>query len=296
MQLDYHIVDVFTTEPFEGNALAVITDGSQLDTPTMQRVAREFNLSETTFIVPGAATRGGTRVRIFTPGAEMEFAGHPTIGTAYVLRRLGIVAPDATHFTLEENVGPVSVRVGDGEDPLLWLTTPPIRTVLTAAREDCAAAVSLELSDLLADVPCQLLSAGNPTLFIPVKDASAVDRAAVDSAPFNALVRASGVPALVFVFAPIAQGAYSRMFAPHLGVAEDPATGSATGPLAAFMMQHRLVSDSDGAMFVSEQGTKMGRRSILHVRISGKNGSTAIEVGGNARHIAAGRIDVTLRT
>ncbi|HEX8807020.1 MAG TPA: PhzF family phenazine biosynthesis protein [Candidatus Aquilonibacter sp.] len=296
MQLDYHIVDVFTSEPFEGNALAVVIDGSQLDTPMMQRIAREFNLSETTFIVPGASTRRGTRVRIFTPGSEMEFAGHPTIGTAYMLRRLGIVAPDAMRFTLEENVGPVSVRVGDGEDPLLWLTTPPIRTLLAAAREDCAAAVSLELSDLLADAPCQLLTAGNPTLFIPVKDASAVDRAAVDSAPFNALVRASGVPALVFVFAPIAQGAYSRMFAPHLGVAEDPATGSATGPLAAFMMQHGLVSGDDGTTFISEQGTKMGRRSLLHVRISGKNGSTAIEVGGNARHIAAGRIDVTLRT
>ena len=167
MQLAYHIVDVFTTEPFEGNALAVITDGSQLDTKTMQRIAREFNLSETAFIVPGASSGGGTRVRIFTPFAELEFAGHPTIGTAYVLRRLGIVPPEAPRFTLDENVGPVNVRVGEGDDPLLWLTTPPIRTVRSFAREDCTAAVGLAPDDLLGDVPCELLTAGNPTIFDP---------------------------------------------------------------------------------------------------------------------------------
>lgn len=295
MQLEYHIVDVFTTEPFEGNALAVITDGSRLDTKTMQRIAREFNLSETAFIVPGASSGGGTRVRIFTPFAEMEFAGHPTIGTAYVLRRLGIVPSEAARFTLDENVGPVNVRVGDGDDPLLWLTTPPIRTVLTAAREDCAAAVSLQPNELLADVPCQLLTAGNPTLLIAVKNPQSVDRAKVDSAPFNALVKKCGVPAMIFVFAPVASGAYSRMFAPHLGVPEDPATGSATGPLAAFMLAHQLARGDDGSTFISEQGVKMGRRSLLHVMIHGENGSTAIEVGGNARHVATGSLDVTLR-
>ncbi len=294
MELPYHIVDVFTTTPFEGNALAVVTDGSRLDTQTMQRIAREFNLSETVFIVPGASRDGGTRVRIFTPFSEMEFAGHPTIGSAYIMRRLGIVPSQARHFTLDENVGPVKVRVGEGDDPLLWLTTPPIRTVLTAERGAGAAAVSLQPSDLLANVPCELLSAGNPTLFVAVKDPQTVDRAAVDAAPFAALVQQCGVPTLVFVFAPVASGAYSRMFAPHLGVPEDPATGSATGPLAAFMMKHELARGDDGTTFMSEQGTKMGRRSLLHVMVHGKNGSDGIEVGGNARHIATGNINVTL--
>jgi trans-2,3-dihydro-3-hydroxyanthranilate isomerase len=295
MELAYHIVDVFTTTPFEGNALAVITDGSQLDTPTMQRIAREFNLSETTFIMPGQARDGATRVRIFTPYSEMEFAGHPTIGTSYVMRRLGIVPEDASRFTLEENVGPVSVRVDSGDDPLLWLTTPPIRTVRGFAREVCAAAIGLAASDLVADVPCELVTAGNPAIFVPVKNRQAVDRAAVDPVPFHALVQQADVPALVFVFAPVPSGAYSRMFAPHLGVPEDPATGSATGPLAAFMMQHGLVVSDDGTTFVSEQGTRMGRRSLLHVMIHGRGGSNGIEVGGNARHIAAGTIGVTVR-
>lgn len=295
MQLAYHIVDVFTTEQFEGNALAVIIDGSQLETKTMQRIAREFNLSETAFIVPGASSGGGTRVRIFTPFAELEFAGHPTIGTAFVLRRLGIVPREAPRFTLDENVGPVNVRVGEGDDPLLWLTTPPIRTVRSFAREDCTAAVGLAPDDLLGDVPCELLTAGNPTIFVPVRDPQTVDRAAVDSAPFHALVQQAGVPALVFVFTPVASGAYSRLFAPHLGVPEDPATGSATGPLAAFMLAHQLARSDDGSTFVSEQGKKMGRRSLLHVMIHGKNGKTAIEVGGNTRHVATGSLDVTLR-
>jgi trans-2,3-dihydro-3-hydroxyanthranilate isomerase len=296
MKLDYYIVDVFTTEPFEGNALAVVTDGSQLDTKTMQRIAREFNLSETTFIVPVASHNGGTRVRIFTPYSEMEFAGHPTLGTAYVMRRLGIVPPDARSFTLDENVGPVNVRVDCGDDPLLWLTTPPIRTVRSFAREECAAAIRLAPSDLLAGVPCELLTAGNPTIFIALKDPATVDRAAVESGSLSALVRQAGMPAVVFPFAPVAGGAYSRMFAPELGVAEDPATGSSTGPLAAFMMTHGLIGGADGTTFISEQGTKMGRRSLLHVMVHGKNGSDGIEVGGNTRHIATGSINVALRT
>jgi trans-2,3-dihydro-3-hydroxyanthranilate isomerase len=296
MELAYHIVDVFTTTPFEGNALAVISDASQLDTPTMQRIAREFNLSETTFIIPGAARNGATRVRIFTPNFEMEFAGHPTIGTAYIMRRLGIVPNDAASFTLDENVGPVKVRVDRGDDPLLWLTTPPIRTVQSFTHDECAAAIGLTPSDLLPHVPCELLTAGNPTIFVALKDAATVDRATIDSVKIFALAKQTGTPAVVFPFAPVESGAYSRMFAPELGVTEDPATGSSTGPLAAFMMKHGLVSGEDGTTFVSEQGTKMGRRSLLHVMVHGKNGSDGIEVGGNVRHIATGSINVTLYT
>jgi trans-2,3-dihydro-3-hydroxyanthranilate isomerase len=296
MELAYHLVDVFTTTPFEGNALAVVTDASQLDTQMMQRIAREFNLSETTFIVPGASRNGATRVRIFTPNFEMEFAGHPTIGTAYVMRRLGIVPLDAPSFTLDENVGPVKVRVDRGDDPLLWLTTPPIRTVRTFGHEECAAAIGLSPRDLLPNVPCELVTAGNPTIFVALKDAATVDRATIDSVKIFALAQQTGTPAVIFPFAPVASGAYSRMFAPELGVTEDPATGSSTGPLAAFMMKHGLVGGDDGTTFISEQGTKMGRRSLLHVMVHGKNGSDAIEVGGNVRHIATGSINVTLCT
>ena len=287
MEFSYHLVDVFTENPLEGNALAVVTDASELDGGTMQRVAREFNLSETTFIIPGPARNGALRVRIFTPNSEMEFAGHPTIGTAYVARRLEIMPRHATTFALEENIGLVSVRVGDGDDPLLWLTTPEIRSLSSAPRDACARALSLDETDLLP-VPCEALSAGNPTLFVAVRDEATVDCAQLDETAARSVLGGSIDGACVFVFAPTRAGAYSRMFAPRLGVREDPATGSATGPLAAFMMKHGLARGADGTQFVSEQGTKMGRRSLLHVLVHGARGADGIEVGGRVTHVAAG--------
>jgi trans-2,3-dihydro-3-hydroxyanthranilate isomerase len=294
MDLAYHLVDVFTTKPFEGNPLAVFPDATGLDPRTMQSLAFELNLSETTFILPGEGKNGATRVRIFTPRAEMLFAGHPTIGTAYMIRELGLVPAKARELTLDENIGPVRVRVDEGDNPMLWLTTPPMQDLGPVPQAACAAAVSLSESDLVA--PCEIVSAGNPTLFVAVRDAETVDRAAVDTAALARLLRAAAKPVLVFVFAPRSTGAYSRMFAPHLGVAEDPATGSATGPLAAFMLKHGLVSRADGTRFVSEQGTAMGRRSFLHVAIRGEGGRDGIEVGGNVRHVAKGAFDVAIHS
>lgn len=291
MKLSYHIVDVFTEKPLEGNALAVVTDASGLDGITMQRLAREFNLSETTFIVPNQSRTGSTRVRIFTPNNEMEFAGHPTLGTAYVMRRLGMVPHDASTFTLDENVGPVAVRVDEGTDPLLWLTTPEIRPVSQVARDACAAVLSLGESDLLPDVPCEVLSAGQPIVFIAVKDQATVDRARLVEAAARSLLSGPNCDACTFVFAPTETGAYSRMFAPQLGISEDPATGGATGPLAAFMMKHGLAPRDDGTRFVSEQGTKMGRRSLLHVLVLGSGGCDGIEIGGHVTHVATGSLE-----
>lgn len=288
MELAYHVVDVFTTAPLEGNALGVFPDASGLDSGTMQRIARELNLSETTFILPKESIAAATRVRIFTPAAELAFAGHPTLGTAFVMRRVGIVAPDATAFALAENVGSVPVRVDRGDDPILWLTTPPIRKLGELARDRCARALSLSTNTLLPSIHCEILSAGNPTVFIPVRDRAAVDEAKIDSTALTDLLRSTKAPTLVFVFTPTESGAYSRMFAPHFGVPEDPATGSATGPLAAYMMKHGLVSSADGTRFTSEQGVKMGRRSLLHVLVHGEYGADGIEVGGNVVHVAEG--------
>jgi trans-2,3-dihydro-3-hydroxyanthranilate isomerase len=295
MRLAYHVLDVFTTRPLEGNALAVFPDATGLDSVTMQRIARELNLSETTFVLPAESTPEATRVRIFTPASELPFAGHPTIGTAYVLRRLGIVPHEAQRFVLSENVGPVPIRVEAGDDPILWLTTPPIRKLGELGRERCARALSLTPDRLVAGVPCEILSAGNPIAFVAVRDGDAVDDARVDSALLRELLRGVKSAVCMFVFAPTERGAYSRMFAPLLGVPEDPATGSATGPLAAFMMKHGLVSSADGTRFISEQGVKMGRRSLLHVLVNGEHGVQAIEVGGNVVHVAEGRMELPAR-
>jgi trans-2,3-dihydro-3-hydroxyanthranilate isomerase len=293
---EYHVVDVFTERPLEGNALAVFSDATGLDGATMQRIARELNLSETSFIFPKESREGSTRVRIFTPSYEMEFAGHPTIGTSYVMRSTGIVPREAQRFTLEENIGMINVRVDQGSNPLIWLTTPPIRNLGTFDRAKCAAAISLTENDLLPEIPCEFLSAGNPTVYIPVRDKNTVDRATVDSAALYDLIRGRNEPLCLFVFAATPHGAYSRMFAPEYGIVEDPATGSSTGPLAAFMMRYNLAPNADGTAFVSEQGTKMGRRSLLHVLIHGENGSDGIEIGGHVTPVARATMTIEVAT
>ena len=286
----YRVVDVFTREPLQGNPLAVFPDGSGIDGPTMQKIAREFNLSETVFILPPTQAECAVRLRIFTPTRELPFAGHPTIGTAFVLLSEGLVPPASERFVLEEGVGPVPIRIEPGEPPLIWLRTPAINWGRTYDRESCARGLGLGLDDLIEVTP-QLLSAGNPTLFIAAKDKQAVDRAWLDLHGLS-LIREDNEPLCVFVFTPTKVGAYSRMFAPEYGVAEDPATGSSTGPLAAFMIKHGLVANSGGERFLSEQGTKMGRRSLLYVQVHGPEGVDGIDVGGYVAPFATGTMTI----
>lgn len=295
--LEYWVVDVFTNAQLEGNALAVFTNAEELDAPTMQRIARELNLAETAFLLPATDDRCDLRLRIFTPATEMHFAGHPTIGSSYVARAAGFVRSDATAFVLEEPVGPVPVRVEGDEEPFFWLRTPPITKLNTFDTAQSARAVGLQAEDLLADVPTEVWTAGAPVHFIAVRDTATVDRAAADTAALKALYAADERVPVTFVFAPVKAGAYSRMFAPHLGIPEDPATGGVTGPLAAFMIAHGLApSTADGARFVSEQGVKMGRRSLLHVRLNGDRGSNFIEVGGQVTPLARATMNLQARS
>jgi trans-2,3-dihydro-3-hydroxyanthranilate isomerase len=289
----YRVVDVFTERALEGNPLAVFLDGSDLDALTMQRIARELNLAETTFVLPPTREDCAARVRIFTPKKEMEFAGHPTIGTAFVLLDEGLVPGTPREFFLQENVGPIGVRIEAGARAMLWLRTPPIHTGRLVDRGLCAKALGLESSDLL-DIEPQLLTAGNPTIYVGLRDRRAVDRAWLDLSGAR-LLRGSNTELMcVFVFTPTADGAYSRMFAPEYGVAEDPATGSSTGPLAAFMMRHGLASSTHGTRFISEQGTSMGRRSLLHVHVHGDHGSNGIDIGGHVTSVAVGTMHLSL--
>lgn len=292
--LNYRVVDVFTTQALEGNPLAVFTDGSQIDGDLMQSIAQEMNLAETTFLLPPTDPACAARVRIFTPRREMVFAGHPTIGTSFVLLKEGLIPRDSGSFLLEEKVGPVPIRIEHGAQPMIWLRTPPISEGRVCDHATCARALGLDPDDLLNITP-QVLSAGNPTLFIALKDPEAVDRAWLDRSGMRAIKATKNdddaEAFCVFVFARTAQGAYSRMFAPEHGVTEDPATGSSTGPLAAFMMKHDLLNATSGH-FVSEQGTKMGRRSLLHVKIVGDKGAGGIDVGGHVVAVAEGTMSL----
>jgi trans-2,3-dihydro-3-hydroxyanthranilate isomerase len=275
----YVVVDVFTTQALAGNPLAVFPSASEFDQATMQKIARELNLAETAFVFPPTRKDCAACVRIFTPTREMEFAGHPTVGTAFVLLQEGIVPRSSTGFVLEEKVGPVPVRIEGHDRPLVWLRTPTIREGRHYDASLCAEVLGLEPNDLLPIRP-QWLNAGNPTVVVGVEHKAAVDRAWLDLSGLRALKGLDEQPFCVFLFTPTPGGAYSRMFAPEYGVAEDPATGSSTGPLAAFMMKHGLMSRISGTRFISEQGTKMGRRSLLHVEIHGDEGVDGIDVGG----------------
>lgn len=278
----YRVVDVFAEGPLEGNPLAVFPEARGLDDATMQKIAAELHLSETVFIVPSSRPDCAARLRIFTPAMEMNFAGHPTIGSSYVIVDEQVVDPQAARFVLEENVGPVPIRIDrTGERLMLWLTTPPMTFGRTYERMACAHALGLAEADLIAEVKPQIVSAGNSHLFIALRDQATVDRAWIERAELRTLAVSETDAIAVFVFTPTPAGAYSRMFAPEHGVVEDPATGSATGPLAAYMMRHHLVPHADGTRFISEQGTHMGRRSLLHVLIHGSQGHDGIEVGGH---------------
>lgn len=283
----YRVVDVFTSEVLQGNPLAVFPEAAGVAEADMQKIARELNLSETVFVFPATRADCAVSLRIFTPTRELPFAGHPTVGASFVLLDEGTVPKTAEGFVLEEGVGPVQIRIEKGEAPLIWLRTPTINEGRRYDRELCAKALGLETGDLLAATP-QLMSAGNPTLFVPLRDREPVDRAWLDMHGLSMIKRNGEEPLCVFVFAPTAEGAYSRMFAPEYGVQEDPATGSSTGPLAAFMMKHELISRADGTRFLSEQGTKMGRRSILYVQINGERGVDGIDVGGYVTPFAEG--------
>jgi trans-2,3-dihydro-3-hydroxyanthranilate isomerase len=218
---------------------------SEFDETTMQKIAREFNLAETAFVLPATREDCAARLRIFTPAKELAFAGHPTIGTAFVLLQEEIISGNSSEFSVEEEVGPIPIRIEGGQRPLIWFGMPPIREGRCYGSSLCARALGLEPQDLLPMKP-QLFSAGNPTVVVAAKDRAAVDRAWLDFAGLKTLKYVENQSFCVFLFAPTSSGAYSRMFAPEYGVPEDPATGSSTGPLAVFMMRHQLISKAGG--------------------------------------------------
>lgn len=293
-------VDVFTDRVFGGNPLAVVLDGRGLADGEMQAIAKEMNLSETTFILPPTRPDCAATVRIFTPARELQFAGHPTVGTAWVMAVHGLVPNAASAFNLEEGIGPVPVTLeGDPTQPsFIWMRhgTPEFGPEMTN-RAEIAAALNLTEADLIAGAPIQTGSTGSRFMFVPLRDRAAVDRAVLD---VPKIITALGDQPLVgiFIFAPDPDPGvgrvYSRMFAPHTsGIPEDPATGSATGPLGGYLVKQRLIKADGTVAIVSDQGMKMGRHSRLHIRGVERGGALEeIEVGGGVVPVIDGRLRV----
>jgi trans-2,3-dihydro-3-hydroxyanthranilate isomerase len=286
------IVDVFTEKALAGNQLAVVLDGRDLSTDVMQRIAREMNFSETTFVLLPDDPAHAAKLRIFTPATELPFAGHPTVGTAWVLSDEGLVPGGALEFVLEEGVGPVSVRGVKVKDRLLfWMTHPPLTFGEVFAHTQLADALGLSLSDFVAEVPAQVASTGSPFLFAALRDARSVDAAVSDRLRLQHLLR-DGSAHGVFMFSVLPRNRlYSRMFS--VDTPEDPATGSASGPLVAFAVKYGLVKRAPKVSMISEQGTKMGRQSFVHIELEyGESPDipSRIEVGGSVMPVLKGEL------
>lgn len=278
-----HVVDVFTEKPLAGNQLAVVLDAEGIPSDVMQRIAKEMNISETTFVLAAENPGSAARVRIFTPGAELPFAGHPTIGTSWVLFTEGLVPGGSLDFTLEEGVGPVAVRGERLASGLrFWMTHPKVSFgAVILDRGAAIAALGLSEKDLLPDIPIQTASTGVPFVYVALRDTQAVDAAVSEKDRLGAVFTEG-----VFLFAAIGVNRlYSRMFSPHvLDIHEDPATGSGSGPLGAFAVKYGLVPRSGEVSIVSEQGTKMGRQSFIHIKLAYADTGelpSRIEVGGS---------------
>jgi trans-2,3-dihydro-3-hydroxyanthranilate isomerase len=302
MSLRYLHYDVFTDRPFEGNQLAVFPDPPRDIAPAlMQRIAAEMNFSESTFIFP-ADGEGDVRMRIFTPAEELPIAGHPTIGSTFALAATGVIASGQTDFVFELGVGPtpVSLEWKDGRLDFAWMTQPLPVFGSEAAAAGFAAALGLDAADTTSDLPAQVISCGNPFLFVTLVSREAVDRVSIDRRAYMDACRKAGfndVP--VFLLTTDRSGAtgdetvYSRMLAPAYGIAEDPATGSASGPLGCYLVRHGVLDAARAQSFVSLQGVAMRRPSRLFISIESHDRTiTSVRVGGRAVAVGSGELTV----
>lgn len=297
--IPYLHLDVFTDRRFEGNQLAVFPDPRGLTADDMLAITREMNFSECTFILP-AEGGGDVRMRIFTPGAELPMAGHPTIGSTFALAIEGIIAPRRTDWVFELGVGPTPVSLEWDGDRLAfaWMTQPlPSFGDEVVERGALAAAIGVETKDL-SDHPPQVVSCGVPFLFVPLRTRRAVDAVTVDR---RALLRCYDAAEMeeqpIFVFTTEKgsgnETVYSRMLAPTLGVAEDPATGAASGPLGCYLFHHGIVSPEQARTLLSLQGVQMGRPSRIHISIDSKDETIArVRIGGTSVMVGRGILEL----
>jgi trans-2,3-dihydro-3-hydroxyanthranilate isomerase len=303
MRYRYFTCDVFTDARFGGNQLAVLPEAEGLSSEQLQQVAREFNYSETTFVLPPQAGRD-RRVRIFTPTREVPFAGHPNIGTAFVLASTGAFGPldEPVTVTFEEEAGPVPVAIERrGGSRIRCELQAPQRLSLgpSLAVEDVAAAVSLAPADILvtAHAP-QVASVGLPFLIAEVRDAGALRRARPDPAGFERLAAGGAGAGDVHLYVHVDADSSddvdlrARMFSPLDGIPEDPATGSANCALAGLLTRLDAAPEGDFGWRIA-QGVEMGRPSLLEARTEKRGGEvTGVWIGGESVLVSEGHIRV----
>jgi trans-2,3-dihydro-3-hydroxyanthranilate isomerase len=302
MSRRFHTLDVFTGQALSGNPLAVVLDAEGLDDARMQAIAREFNLSETVFVLPPADPGARAGLRIFTPGRELPFAGHPTVGTAVLLAVKDLEgAPGGVRFDLEEKVGLVAcdVEALDSARGRASFVLPRLPQPLAGEMPPAAVlaeGLGLEASDIgFGDHRPGMFTAGVPFAFVPVKGREAVGRAWPRGEAFArafAAVEPGDPAAYVYCDETLERGhAYhARMFAPAFGMVEDPATGSAAAAFAGIIMRHATPADGEHA-FVIEQGDAMGRPSRITLTLDVAGGALQrARIGGEAVLVSEGRL------
>jgi trans-2,3-dihydro-3-hydroxyanthranilate isomerase len=300
MTLKYCTLDVFTDHAFGGNQLAVFVDVPELPTEFMQKVAREFNLSETVFVVRPRDARAKRRLRIFTPGQELPFAGHPTIGAAHVLVEEGLagVSGSSGSFVLEEEIGlvPISVRRQEGGSWFIQLTAAklPEEGPEAPSVAELAQLLGIAAADILSGADyAQFFSCGVPFLFVPLRDRGVLGRVSVDVSAVKRLqARAGASQMFVFCYDPEREGSdiRARMFAPQFGIHEDPATGSAAAAFAGYLARRAWQKEAT-LRWTIEQGFEMGRPSIIYLETDiAKGAVTAVRVGGTAVRVSEGAL------
>jgi trans-2,3-dihydro-3-hydroxyanthranilate isomerase len=285
----YCTCDVFTDRAFGGNPLAVLTDARGLDDGTMQAIAREFNFSETTFVTAPADPRHTARVRIFTPGGELPFAGHPTVGTAFVLSSIG-ATPGASEVVLEEGVGPVRVRIDrqGGRIDRCTLTASQLPRCVDRVNQRVRLAAMLGLAADEIAGPGEVWSCGVPFTVVPLASVEALQRARLEHDRWARLL-GEHEGRKVYPVARVDDTTWRvRMFAPSLGVAEDPATGSAAAAFAGWLAQ-RTPSPDGTQRWRILQGSEIGRPSDIGLEADVVDGRpAAVRVGGRCVMIGEG--------
>ena len=291
-KIPFYIVDVFAEEKYAGNQLAVFCGGNTISDNEMQRIAREMNFSETTFILSEAKRDGGFDVRIFTPGEEVPFAGHPTLGTAHIIRTEILSERNAGEIKLNLKAGQIPVSFNDSEEQgtICWMRQIEPVFGETINAKIIAPILNLNTNDIDDRFPIEEVSTGLPHILVPLRGLDSLTRASVDKNKYFDFIKSRWAkPILIFCAEPRNQqnDISVRMFADCFGIPEDPATGSGNGCLAGYLVRHCYWGE-DEIDIRSEQGYEIGRPSLLFLRAKEKDGKISISVGGKAITVAKG--------
>jgi len=292
-KLTYYLVDVFAEEKYTGNQLVVIIGAKGLSDHEMQRLAKEMNYSETTFVLSNEKRKGGYDVRIFTPAKELPFAGHPTLGTAFVIQH-SIIKEPIHKILLNLKIGQIPVRLSYAKErvDVLWMNQIPPIFGQTFDAELISEILTLNVSEIDVKFPIQEVSTGLPTIIVPLKTLNALKCARISQDKYFGLIKNTQAKTIL-IFSPKTYNEENnlnvRFFADYFGIREDPATGSANGCLAGYLVKHRYFG-KDRINIRVEQGYEIGRPSLLLLKAREYAGEIQVNVGGKVIMIAKGEL------